>query len=300
MPRLTTSLLLALIYLSVAIAALTTKELADKLSGERGEPSALSADLLESARRALGLPASHVVPKEDPAQTQAPTRNAGVYVIGDPMICSGTQGCHYYIGPATVVCLDDESGALSSIDFVGVSDYDGQCKMCSDADYVDDVWSWDARTGKWAFTRGVPHSFRGVVTCRSSAEKKSDAAADAKPTSAWLDEFKESDLTFTVTKRGYTVGPKFDLIVAALSNPELISELVPEGGLEALAFTPQELGTTRGRDSANYAFLAGLSSLSKGVVTCHHDDAHNALAGLSSLVHGIRSLCLSMIAGSSI
>lgn len=151
-------------------------------------------------------------------------------VEGDPMICSPSQGCTHYLGPATVVCYGGH-GAVETIEFVGVSHVDGRGKMSRYADYVDDVYSWNARTGEWRFFEmpaGV--HLRRAVTCE--ADEAGASVPSGPPPPKWLDHFRDSGLTFSVVANAkggrYGIGPSMEVLEGAIGSPEALQELALE------------------------------------------------------------------------
>ena len=90
----------------------------------------------------------------------------------DPIICPERDGqraeefCIEYKGPATVMCFD-RLGELQTVDFVGVTDEDGQHPQAPDANFVGEQCRFDVKRREFLY-RNVSGQKIADVSCSSN------------------------------------------------------------------------------------------------------------------------------------
>lgn len=164
-----------------------------------------------------------------------------VRVVGDPEIIDRYGRSFHFYGPALLVNIDD-NGMVRSLEFMGV---------CSDDDYISEVWHLNVMTGKYKY-RNLSH-MQGQstfgISCHHGGKPYdepqfqagqetwvSEVGPNAVPSQTFLQKFRPTSETFFVDCRSgvFVRGPQYSLLKAAMLNPaKLVKSLFASCSMDA-------------------------------------------------------------------
>jgi len=207
-------------------ASTKAKSLVDELLTvlERdGEGVDLNADAFRKFKEHHGL-----LSDTEGVRAREAAASPRVYVQGDPILISPSQGEYHYLGAAVFVCFD-LCGTVQSIDFVDTCIF-SEFSDSDDGDYISEVWSWSAANGTWRYVdlrASARHPDDRRIMCNDPAWR-SELLAGSEPPHDWFARFEATQQTFCIIPDAqggrYTYGPPYALLKAAITQPATLSQ----------------------------------------------------------------------------